>query len=155
MSLIFLSARARREPVGARRSRGIAAVEFVIAVPVLLLLALAAGELGRAFVHYDTLSYSIRNSVRFLSENALAGTSGVVNISSQVATQTRNLAVYGNVGGTGESVLPGFTTSQVEVVNAGNNNVEVRAAYPYQPMIGLVLPTVVTMRIVVTMRAIS
>ena len=152
MSLFFTSP--RREPHDPRRSRGLAAVEFVITIPVLLLVMLAVAELGRAFVQYDTLSYSIRNSARFVSENAIEGTTGVVNISETVATQARNLAVFGNEGGTGDAALPGFTPGQVEVVNAGNNNVEVRAAYPYQPMIGTILP-VFPMRITVTMRAIS
>jgi Flp pilus assembly protein TadG len=155
MSLIFSPTRTRREPYGARRSRGIAAVEFVIAVPVLLLLALAVGELGRAFVHYDSLSHSVRNSVRFLSENAIEGTTGVVNISDSVRQQTTNLARFGNAAGTEPAMYRQFRTMAVEVIDAGNNNVEVRATYDYEPLIGLILPTSVPMRIVVTMRAIS
>jgi Flp pilus assembly protein TadG len=153
--MIPLNAKSSRELRGARWSRGLAAVEFVIAVPVILLVAWATAELGRAFVQYDTLSYSVRNSVRFLSENAIEGTSGVVNVSG-AAERTQNLAVYGNAGGTGDPVLPGFVVDDVQVIDAGNNRVEVRATYDYQPMIGTaVLPTLLTMRVVVTMRAIS
>ena len=142
-----------RQLRGPRLSRGLAAVEFVIAVPVLLLVALAVAELGRAFVQYDTLSYSVRNGVRFLSENAVAG--GVVDVSG-AEMQAQNLVVYGNVAGTGDPVLPGFAVGEVEVVPAGNNRIEVRATYDYQPLIGMaVLPTLLTMRVVVTMRAIN
>jgi Flp pilus assembly protein TadG len=140
----------RRDP---HRSRGFAAVEFVLTVPVLVLLILVAVELGRAFIQYDTLSYSVRNSARFVSAHAIAG-ADVVNISGNVATRARNLAVFGSEADTGDPVLPGFTPGQVEVVNVGNNNIEVRATYPYQPIIGTILPTF-DMRIAVTMRAIS
>jgi len=150
-----------------KRSRGVAAVEFAITAPLLIFVMLAAAEVGRAFVQYDTLSYSIRNSARFVTENVIAGDTGVVSLSSAVTSQARNLAVYGNVTGPGggRAILPGFLTSQVTVVDAGNNNIRVTAAYPYQPMLGAVLPTFgfgsgsiplgFTMRIAVTMRAIS
>jgi Flp pilus assembly protein TadG len=153
----------RHEPRGPQRSRGTAAVEFVIAMPVLIVLMLAAAELGRVFVQYDTLSYSIRDSARFVTENAIDGTTGVVNITGDVVTQARNLAVYGNTAGAGSPALPGFSTGQVSVVDAGNGNIEVSAAYPYQPMIGNALPrlgggstsTLFMLRVSVTMRAIS
>lgn len=130
-------------------------MEFVIAVPVLLLVAWAVTELGRAFVQYDTLSYSVRNGVRYLSEHAIEGTTGVVNVSG-AAGQARNLVVYGNVGGTGDSVLPGLVVEDIGVVDAGNGRIEVSATYDYQPLIGTtILPEMLTMRVVVTMRAIS
>jgi Flp pilus assembly protein TadG len=152
----------RGEFRGARRSAGVAAVEFVIAVPILIFVLLAIAELGRAFVQYDTLSYSIRNSARFVSENAIVGTTGVVDVSGAVAA-ARNLAVYGTPGGGGQPVLPGFAVGHVSVMNAGGGNIEVNAAYPYQPLIGSALPmfrggsesTTFTMRISVIMRAIS
>lgn len=153
--MTFVYALARREPRSPRWSRGLAAVEFVIAVPVLLLVALAVTELGRAFIQYDTLSYSVRNGVRYLSEHAIAGTAGVVDVSNAVA-DTQRLVVFGNIGGGGLPILPELVVDDVVVVNAGGNNVEVRATYAYRPMIGAtILPTLLTMRVVVTMRAIS
>jgi Flp pilus assembly protein TadG len=153
----------RQRSAGRRRSRGVAAVEFMIMAPVLFLVGLMAVELGRAFVQYDTLSYSVRNAARFVTVNAIEGTTGVVNITPAVAAQARNLAVYGNAAGAGNPRLPGFRTNQVTVVDAGGSNIEVTAAYPYQPIIGAVLPVfgsepvplTFTMRIALTMRAIS
>jgi Flp pilus assembly protein TadG len=152
----------RREFCSPRRSAGVAAVEFVIAVPILIFVLLAIAELGRAFVQYDTLSYSIRNSARYVSENAIVGTTGVVDVSGAVAA-AQNLAVYGTPGGGGTPVLPGFATGHVSVSNAGGGNIEVIASYPYQPLIGSALPmfrggaepTTFNMRISVIMRAIS
>jgi Flp pilus assembly protein TadG len=153
----------RKEFRGLRRTRGVAAVEFVITVPILLFVMLAVAELGRAFVHYDTLSYSIRNSARYVTENAIAGTSGVVHITADVAQRAQNLAVYGNAAGAGSPVLPGFNTGQVSVLDAGDGNIEVIASYPYHPMIGNVLPLfgggsqslLFTFQVSATMRAIS
>ena len=155
----------RHDHWGPRGSRGVAVVEFAITAPLLIFVMLATAEVGRAFVVYDTLSYSIRNSARFVTEHAINGTTGVVEISGAVVSQARNLAVYGNVAGTGGAKLPNFQTSQITVIDAGNDNIRVTAAYPYQPMLGAVLPTFglgsgsiplgFTMRIAVTMRAIS
>ncbi len=100
-----------------------------------------------------------------MSENAIVGTTGVVSLTATVITQAQNLAVYGNVAGTGNPKLPEYLPSHVTVVDAGNNNIRVSASYPYQPMLGQVLPTIVlgsgpisqnfSMQVAVTMRAIS
>jgi Flp pilus assembly protein TadG len=154
-----------RERRGPRRERGLAAVEFVITAPLLLFLLLAGAELGRAFVQYATLSYSVRQSARFVSENAIAGTTGVVTISALTVARARNLAVYGNILGTGTAQLPSYAPNHVQVVNAGGDNIRVTATYPYQPMVGPVLPSfglgsgsaplAFNMQIAVTLRAIS
>ena len=153
-----------REIGGPRRARGLAAVEFVIVVPFMLFLMLAGAELGRAFVQYQTLSYLVRHSARYVSENSISGTTGVVSVSALTIARARNLAVYGNIQGTGHPRLPLYQGSQVQVVDAGSDNIRVTATYPYQPMIGPALPRFGTgpgapvsfnMQIAVTMRAIS
>jgi Flp pilus assembly protein TadG len=47
-------------PSRTRRCRGVAAVEFAVAVPVLLLLALGCADLGRAFSAYLIVSNAAR-----------------------------------------------------------------------------------------------
>jgi Flp pilus assembly protein TadG len=145
-----------------RRQRGLATVEFVATAPFVLLLLLACSEIGRAFVHYATLTYAVRDSTRFVSNFALNGTTGVVLLDSDLINDAKNIAVYGQVGGGGNARLPGFQTSQVAVTNVGGTNIRVTATYPYQPMLGAVLPGLVgnsinlgfTMVVAVTMRAI-
>jgi len=154
-----------RELRGSRWSRGLAAVEFVITAPFILLLLFAGAEVGRAFIQYATLSYSIRDCARFMSEHAINGTTGVVSLTGTYATQARNLAVYGNIAGTGNARLPNYQTGQLTVIDAGAGNVRVTATYPYQPMLGASLPTfgfgsgsiplTFNMQIAITMRAIS
>lgn len=146
-----------------RQQRGLAAVEFVVTAPFVLFMLLAAAEVGRAFIHYATLTYGVRDATRFVTTNSLNGTTGVVQLTSTVIGQARNIAVYGHVGGTGIARLPSFQTNQVAVVDAGGSNIRVTATYPYQPMIGPVLPNFMggsidfgfNMVVAVTMRAIS
>jgi Flp pilus assembly protein TadG len=156
---------AQREPQGPRRARGVAAVEFVVTAPLMLLLMLACAELGRAFIHYAALSYAVRESARYVSEHSINGTTGVVSISPLTVTRARNIAVYGNIQGTGIKKLPNHQITQVQVVDAGGDNIRVTATYPYQPMLGPLLPDVAqgagpiglnfVMQIAMTLRAIS
>lgn len=148
-----------------RRARGIAAVEFVVSVPFIFLLLFGGAELGRVFVHYQTLSYAIRDSARFVSENSIIGTTGVISITGTTVTRAKNLAVYGNIVGSGNARLPNYFPSHVAVVDAGGDNIRVSATYPYQSMLSR-LPKLgffgggtsffnFNMHIAVTMRAIS
>ena len=154
-----------REFQGPHRARGLAAVEFVVTAPFVLLLLFGGAEVGRAFVHYQTLSYSVRDAARYVSDHSINGTTGVVLISGATLTEARNLAVFGNTAGTGTPKLPNYQTGQVQVTDAGGDNIQVTATYPYQSMLsrlpkfgfqgGGSVPLTFNMQIVVTMRAIS
>jgi Flp pilus assembly protein TadG len=162
MSRLDTPARLFRSPRG---QRGLAAVEFVVTAPFILLLLLGGAEVGRAFVHYATLSYSVRESARYISEHAINGTTGVVALTAINMDRAKNLAVYGNVLGLGTPKLPSYQTAHVQVQDAGGDNVRVTATYPYQPMLGPVLPGFgfgtgsvplnFDMQVSVTLRAIS
>jgi Flp pilus assembly protein TadG len=153
----------QREFAGPTRTRGLAAVEFVVTAPFVLLLLLGGAELGRVFVQYVQLSNLVRDAARYVTENSINGTTGVVSISGTTVTRAKNLAVYGNIAGTGNARLPNYQASHVQVVDAGGDNIRVSATYPYQPMLGAVLPGFgsgsrnlnFNMHIAVTMRAIS
>jgi Flp pilus assembly protein TadG len=123
----------------ARRERGAAIVEFTIALPLLMVLLLATAELGRMLSHYNTMTKSTRDSARFLAGSS-RDTSGVVAISDTVRDQARNLAVTGNINGTGGPLLPGFTISNVTVADAGAGYISVAISYSYVPMLGATLP---------------
>ena len=108
---------------------------------------------------------SVRHSARYVSEHALNGTTGVVSLDTTTINRARNLAVYGNILGTGPRKLPNYQVSQVQVTDVGGDNVRVVATYPYQPMLGPLLPDFglgseptalnFNMQIAVIMRAIS
>lgn len=154
----------QREFRGPRLTRGIAAVEFVISAPFVLLLLFGGAELWRTFVHYQTLSHLIRDSARYVSGNSYPNSTQVVQIPGTVITEARNLAVYGNIAGTGNPKLPNLQTGQVQVTDVGGDIVRVTALYPYQPIFfrlpnmgfqGASISTGFNMYVAVTMRAIS
>jgi Flp pilus assembly protein TadG len=126
---------------GALRQRGIAAVEFAICAPVLLLLMLATAEVGRMLVQYNKLSKAVRDGARYTVREVANGSTGTLLISNAVRNNTRNLVVTGNMAGTGTPLLPGLTVTNVTVTDAGAGFVAVSATYTYQPMLGAALPT--------------
>ena len=144
--------------------RGVAVVEFTIALPLLLFLLLAVSEFGRAFLHYSLLTHAVRDSARFVASQALRGQAGTVNLDAPLVASARNLVVYGTINASGSPILPGLSTGQVTVRNLGGGNISVVAAYPYQPMIGTGIPnllglgrlsTTFTLSAEVALRAIS
>lgn len=123
------------------RQRGIATIEFAIAAPVLLLLLLATAEIGRVLFQYNALVKTVRDAARYAATNASVGTTRIVNITTQVRNQARNLVVTGNTAGTGSALLPGLTVANVTVNDVGNGFVSVAVTYTYSPMLGASLPT--------------
>jgi hypothetical protein len=120
------------------RCRGLAIVEFVIVLPLCLMLLMATGEFGRAFLQYNALEKSVRDGARYVAGKARFGSSGVVSITAQLDLETRNLVVYGNRVASGNPLLPGLTTADVTLVDAGGESVRVTASYPYTPIFAFI-----------------
>jgi Flp pilus assembly protein TadG len=141
------------------RARGLAMVEFVISVPILIFLLFVIAELGRVFVQYTVLANSVRNATRY-AINQVLDTSGLVFISTELREQTQRMAVYGNPNGTGSPRLPSYRTSQISVTSDASGNIEVTANYAYQPLLSggtpgvlrLPLTSAFNMQVAVTMR---
>jgi Flp pilus assembly protein TadG len=118
------------------RQSGTAAVELVLALPILLLLTMLTTEFGRAFYEYNTLVKAARAGVRYLSMQT-PGTH---------TAEARNIIVYGNTAGSGSTMLPRLTTARVAApvwattgANPLINTVTVRiSGYTYQPLVGSV-----------------
>jgi Flp pilus assembly protein TadG len=123
-----------------RRQKGIALVETVILTPVLLFLVMLTAEITNAFVDHNTLTKYTRNAARYLSANALLGSTGTVVITAPLITDTRNLAVYGNTTGAGTPILSGLAPGSVQVLDIGGNNIQVTVTYPYTGLLGGTLP---------------
>lgn len=145
-----------------RPQSGVAIVEFTIALPLLLFLMLATVEFGRALSQYDTLTKAARNACRYIASKAAVGSTSVVSITPQLQSDAGNLVAYGNVNGTGMTLLPQLVPGNVSVADAGNGYVSVSVIYPYTPIIGATLPTFgltnpislnLSLRTAVTMRA--
>lgn len=89
-----------------RDNRGVQLVELAIVLPVLVLLFAAAAEFGRYFYEYTTLAKGSRVAVRHL---LTARTNGDDDACA------KNLVVYGNFAGTGNPIVTGLTTSNVDI----------------------------------------
>jgi Flp pilus assembly protein TadG len=82
---------------------GVAAVEFALVLPLLVLLSIFTIEFGRAMYQYNILAKSVRDAARYLS----------VQLPNTHETEARNLIVYGNLAGTGTPLATGLNTSHV------------------------------------------
>lgn len=84
------------------RQHGLAIIEFTIVLPFLLLAALAVAEAGRAMYQYNTLTKSVHNGVRYLSDKAL-DPSGQLDDTSPyfdgLRSETIDLVIYGDING--------------------------------------------------------
>jgi Flp pilus assembly protein TadG len=121
--------------------RGVAAAEFIITLPLLLLVLVATVELGRGLFQYNALTKALRDGARYAASYAANGNTGVVAITPQLRTETQRVVVYGNRVGSGNAVLPGLAPGNVTVSNAGGGQVQVSAAYAFTPLLGGQLPT--------------
>ena len=106
-------------------------IEFLIVLPICMMLVMATAEFGRAFMQYNALTKGLRDGARHVASNALVGTTGVINISGATQAEAQNLVVYGNTSGSGAPILPGLTTGAIAVANAGAGNIRISATYPY------------------------
>ena len=102
------------------KQRGVAMVEMVIVTPLLLILLIGVAEMGKALMQYNTLNKNLRDAARLVAGSALLGTTGTVQIDSATAVAARNLAVYGNVLGTGSPVLPQLSSAQISSAAAAS-----------------------------------
>ena len=143
------------------RQRGLALVEAVITLPLLLFVMLAAAEFTFAFVQHTTITKAARDGARYAAEEAIDGTL-TMDLNAALRDETRRLVVYGNKAGTGTPVVNNLSVSEVTVTDVGNNNIEVNVTYPYTGILGTVLPSfgygsdislIFSMSATVTMRA--
>ena len=125
----------RRQP-----AKGLAIIEMAIILPILILLTLAAGEFGRAFIQYSRLSHRVQSAARFVAENALQGTTGVALLTATVHTQARNLVVYGTPSVGTTPAVPGLSPNDVVVTVTPEGVISVSINYAYKPVIGEVFP---------------
>lgn len=122
-----------------RAQRGAVLVETVVVLPILLFLTVLSVEVTSAFVDFNTLTKAARNGVRHVAANAILGTTGVVTLTPELVSDTRNLVVYGNAAGTGEAVLSGFAAGNVVVSAISTDVVQVSATYNYTGILGATL----------------
>lgn len=127
----------RRSFARNRRQQGIAAVEFTIALPLLLLLMFTSVEVGRFLYQYNTLTKAVEGGARYLASQVRAvDTPGQL---ATVKTNAENLVRYGEltVAADSEPLLPGpnVVTVVTDTAAVGANPITVSATYLYDPII--------------------
>lgn len=150
---------------GKQTQQGVAMIEFAIALPLLLLLLLGIGEFGRMLFQYNSLLQASRDAARYAAGQAWNATLGQVDLNADLQAEIRNVAVYGVPSALAgfAPVVPDLNASHVSVqqVAADSRYVQISIAYPFQPVIGNVLPSFygddialnVTLNATVVMRA--
>jgi Flp pilus assembly protein TadG len=130
-----------------RDDRGAALVEAAVTFPVLITLGFGVFEFSNAFYAHQEITTGVRDAARYLARAELSNAANNCDAAITAATaQGKNLAVYGNIGGSGNARVQGWTTGMVtvthiDVANTGNPPyrpginplcvVEVSAAVPY------------------------
>lgn len=130
----------RREFKRPQAQRGLAMVELVITLPLLLLLLCAIGEFGRLLFQYNSLMQASRDAGRFVAGQAWNATLGQLDLNNTLQTQAKNVAVYGTPTSSGTPAVPNLTTGDVTVAAVGTDHVRVSITYTFQPVIGSALP---------------
>jgi Flp pilus assembly protein TadG len=120
-------------PKGLHRQRGLAMVELAILLPVIMLIMLMTAEFGRVFYQYTTLDKAVRDGARHAAGTAIFGSTGTVQLTGAVISETQSLVATGSTTG-GTALLPGLTAADVTLTNAGPGNIRVTATYGFQPI---------------------
>lgn len=129
----------------ASKHRGLAAVEFVLISPLIIVFMAMFIELGSMLVDYHTLNKAVRNGARYAVAN-IYGTAGATIRAPD--DEIKNIVVFGRNpedGATQTALLPGLVIGNVSVTPPIEENdpsvtmVTVTAEYNYIPIF-LVIP---------------
>jgi len=152
-----------RSAKGKKRQGGLAMVEAVIVLPLLLFLALAIGEFGHMLMLYTTLNKAQQDGARYLANVAILGDTGNICLGDHDAVsgpdcdgvsgnvvETKNLIIYGSINDPPEpgavpllypgdpAVLPEVLISEPEGMDGF---VRIQVTYNFTPVFGDVLST--------------
>ncbi|WP_061040277.1 TadE/TadG family type IV pilus assembly protein [Vibrio coralliirubri] len=113
-----------------KHQRGFAAVEMVIATPVLLFFLGLVIELGNVLIHYNVISKSVQNGARYAVSEVYDTKGGTIAPTLEI----QNVVVYGQ-SSVGTAVLSTLTTSDVTVTPPSiDSYVRVSVTYAYVPL---------------------
>ncbi|WP_047048590.1 TadE/TadG family type IV pilus assembly protein [Vibrio mexicanus] len=117
-----------------KKQQGVAAIEFLITIPILLLFLVGLTEIGNILITYNTLNKLSQNGARYAVVDVY-GTAA----SSPIADESdiKRVVVYGDKNATDAStaLVNGLTTSDVQVTTVGSY-VTVTINHTYEPVMG-------------------
>ncbi|MCL1048203.1 pilus assembly protein [Shewanella abyssi] len=122
------------------KQNGVAAVEFTLLLPLLLLLIFTTAELGRGIYQYSHLTRMIRDAGRHLSQTVETTGYGIPPTLNDATcngciSDTKNILIYGaNTGN--KALLSGITITDVSIAEtpAGSGIVVITVDYDWTPI---------------------
>ncbi len=121
------------------KQNGVAAIEFTIILPFIMLMIFATAEFGRLFYQYNALNSSVRDASRYLISNASPGTTGLITVTPQVQTNVEKIIKYGDLASS-IPLLPNLNASTTNLAINGDF-LTINVTYPWQPIFTNLLPT--------------
>jgi len=135
----------RNMTIDRKPQSGVAVVEFLIVLLMLIPMMVATVEFGRYIYQLNTLTKAVRDGARYAGDNAPTS-SGLVSVSAALRSETQNLVAYGNVvQASGTEVLSGITAGDVTVttidvsgITPSPSHVRVSATYDFEPLFSFI-----------------
>lgn len=121
------------------KQRGLAAIEFTIILPFLLLLIFACAEFGRLLYQYNALNKTVRDATRYLSSHVLYGDNDNIAIKDVIAVDVKNL-IKSSQTTNATSLFPNLNDNDISLAISGNF-VIVTVSYNWQPIFSQSLST--------------
>lgn len=122
-----------------RKQRGFAAIEMVIALPVLMLFLIMVIEIARAMIELNTLNKAVRVGARYAAtQTDGAGCGPLLNQTSNIQKMVAKGSLSDNAG----ALLTDMGENDVTVTCSDGVHVIVSAAYTFQPKFVSEIPSV-------------
>jgi len=119
------------------KQRGLAAVELVIGLPILMLFLVAVVEVARIYIEMNTLNKTVRIGARFaMSQSETAGCGPIMAQQANI----KHLVVYGTHANGSSALLDSLTTGDVTVSCENNQFVTVSASHTFVPLFRAEIP---------------
>ncbi len=114
---------------------GLAAVEFIICLPVLLIMAVLLIDVGRALIQYTEINKALQNGVRYAVVNTY-GTLNFTDIANE--DEIKNVVVYGKAFPTDQDSKVIKYLDPIDVLitqpTAATKEVTLSASFSYEPI---------------------
>ncbi|EGQ7874461.1 pilus assembly protein [Vibrio parahaemolyticus] len=119
--------------LGKNYQRGLAAVEFILVLPVLLMLSVLVIDVCRAFIQYTEVNKALQNGARY----AVVDTYGTLDFDS-IADETniKNVVVYGTPSASSTPIIDYIAVGDIVITppTSTNKTVTLSATYNYVPI---------------------
>lgn len=117
-----------------KKSQGLAALEFIICLPVLLMLSVLILDVGRVLIQYTELNKALQNGVRY----AVVDTYGTLDFTA-IADEgsIKNVVIYGNpqVNDSSEPMIDYISADDIVITQPTpiSKEVTLSASFVYEP----------------------